>query len=79
MKFVYIIQSISNSDRYYTGLTDDPDRRLDEHNKGESIHTNKYRPWKFVNVISFENDQKAFNFERYLKSGSGRAFTKKHF
>ncbi|HPD82645.1 MAG: GIY-YIG nuclease family protein [Alphaproteobacteria bacterium] len=79
MKFVYILQSTINNERYYTGLTNNPEKRLVEHNRGDSIHTNKYRPWKLVNVISFDDTQKAFDFERYLKSGSGRAFIKKHF
>lgn len=79
MKYVYVIKSESNPDRYYTGLTSNPEKRLQEHNNGQSIHTNKYRPWKIMNIISFTDPDKAFAFERYLKSGSGRAFTKKHF
>jgi len=29
--------------------------------------------------FAIENKYKAFDFEKYLKSGSGRAFIKKHF
>ncbi len=79
MKFVYLIQSIAEPDRYYVGITSDPDRRLAEHNAGKSIHTKKHKPWKNVVTISFDNAAKATAFERYLKSGSGRAFAKKHF
>jgi putative endonuclease len=60
-------------------LTNDPARRLDEHNGGKSVHTNKYRPWKLMVSIGFADAAKAVAFERYLKSGSGRAFAKKHF
>jgi hypothetical protein len=38
-----------------------------------------YGPWKLVVQIGFEDKVKAFAFEKYLKSGSGRAFAKKHF
>jgi hypothetical protein len=31
------------------------------------------------NYIAFDDYKKAYAFERYLKSGSGRAFAKKHF
>jgi hypothetical protein len=30
-------------------------------------------------AIKFEDDQKALAFEKYLKSGSGRAFANRHF
>ena len=46
---------------------------------GKSPHTAKYVPWKTVVVIGFEEDERAFQFERYLKTGSGRAFANKHF
>ena len=77
--FVYILQSEVDPAAYYAGLSNDPSRRLMEHNRGESIHTNKSKPWKLVVSISFADPAKAANFERYLKSGSGRAFAKRHF
>jgi len=40
--------------------------------------SSKFRPWSPVVVIRFENDEKAERFERYLKSGSGHAFAKRH-
>lgn len=74
---VYLLQSLSNSYHRYIGLTADLDRRLSEHNSGKSPHTSKFRPWKVVVSIMFEDEQRAKDFERYLKSGSGRAFAKK--
>jgi putative endonuclease len=50
-----------------------------EHNFGKSTHTNKFLPWKIKNYIAFEGQEKAEKFEKYLKSGNGRIFTKKHF
>ena len=77
--YVYILKSIPKSNTYYIGLTSNPKKRLETHNRGESSHTSKSRPWKIKNVFWFENKDKAINFEKYLKSGSGRAFCKKHF
>ena len=77
MKYVYILQSISFPDKFYTGLTNDLKRRFAEHNQCKSIHTNKHIPWKIKTYIAFSDEQKAFEFERYLKTSSGRSFAKK--
>lgn len=77
MKYVYILQSITSPERFYVGLTNDLKRRLAEHNQGKSIHSNKYIPWKIKTYIAFSDEQKAFEFERYLKTSSGRVFSKK--
>ena len=77
MKYVYILQSESQPDRYYTGVTDDLKRRLIEHNSGKSIHTNKFKPWKLQTYIAFNDALKAEEFERFLKSGNGRIFIKR--
>jgi putative endonuclease len=79
MTYVYILQSELDPSKYYVGISNEPARRLDEHNGGKSIHTNKHRPWKVIVSIGFADATKATAFERYLKSGSGRAFAKKHF
>ncbi|MDY0150465.1 MAG: GIY-YIG nuclease family protein [Kiritimatiellia bacterium] len=79
MWFVYIIRSLSHSDQRYIGLTHDLKERLDKHNSGGSPHTSKYRPWKIETAIAFSDPAKATAFERYLKTGSGFAFSKKHF
>jgi putative endonuclease len=79
MTFVYLLQSELDPSRYYVGVSNDPERRLDEHNSGKSIHTNKFRPWKVAVTVGFSDASKATAFERYLKTGSGRAFAKRHF
>ncbi|MBE0576152.1 MAG: GIY-YIG nuclease family protein [Desulfuromonadales bacterium] len=78
MKFVYLLQSVSHPEQHYTGLTTDVDKRLVAHNSGQSAHTAKYRPWQMVTYVAFTNILKATEFEKYLKSGSGRAFAQKH-
>jgi putative endonuclease len=78
MRYVYLIRSIPFPDQRYTGLTDDLKARLTKHNEGGSPHTSKYKPWKMVTFVRFDDDEKALAFEKYLKSGSGRAFANKH-
>ena len=78
MHHVYIINSIKNSEAYYTGYTKNPIQRLKYHNAGLTKSTEKNRPWRFVSIVSFLDKGKAMKFEKYLKSGSGRAIAKKH-
>jgi putative endonuclease len=77
MKYVYLLQSIDHPDETYVGLTDDLRSRFSAHNAGRSPHTSKYKPWRLVSYIAFSDKRKAVEFERYLKSASGRAFAKK--
>lgn len=77
MYYVYILKSQADPNRIYIGQTDDVTQRLYVHNTGGSIYTAKYKPWILISSISFETKKKAIEFERYLKSGSGRAFIKK--
>ena len=78
MKYVYLLRSTSNPSKTYIGLTDNLNRRLDEHNAGKTPHTSKHLPWKIEVAVRFESDERAIEFERYLKSGSGHAFAKRH-
>jgi putative endonuclease len=78
-RFVYILRSLVDPTRYYVGQTSDVTQRLETHNSGGSIHTVANRPWQLVAAIEFSNVESAIKFERYLKSGSGRAFAKRHF
>ena len=77
--FVYILRTLSTPTRHYTGLTRDVSARLSAHNAGECPHTSKFRPWNVVVSMEFPTHEQAAKFEKYLKSGSGRAFTKRHF
>ena len=72
MKYVYLLQSEVEPERYYTGSTTDLKRRYKEHNDGKSAHTNKYRPWKLKMYLAFDDEQKADAFEEFLKTGNGR-------
>ena len=77
MNYVYILQSISHPDQFYAGLCNDVAARLSAHNTGQSPHTAKYKPWRLLSYHYFERTETAAAFERYLKSGSGRAFAGK--
>jgi predicted GIY-YIG superfamily endonuclease len=77
MLHVYILQSIAFPEHFYVGLTHDLGARLRKHNYGEVPHTAKFRPWRLKTYVAFSDRQKAAEFEKYLKSASGRAFAKK--
>jgi len=76
--FVYILTSIKDPTKVYIGKTTNLEKRLSEHNSGESQYTKTYAPWKIETYVAFSNDKSAAAFETYLKSGSGFAFLKKH-
>ena len=78
MYYVYVLKSINNPDKIYVGYTNSLDNRLLVHNDGRSTYTNKYKPWKLHGYTVFRDEEKAINFEKYLKSGSGKAFAKKY-
>lgn len=77
MWYVYIIRSVSAANQFYVGSTGDLKQRLRDHNVGKSPHTSKFMPWEIVWYGAFPDKTKAQNFERYLKSHSGRAFANK--
>ena len=79
MRYVYLLQSISHVNERYVGITSDFQERLKQPNSSSSPHTKKHQPWKPVVVVRFEDGAKAEAFERYLESGSGHAFAKRHF
>jgi putative endonuclease len=63
----------------YVGYTTSIEQRVETHNHGGSIHTAKYKPWKLVMYLAFAEEYAAKDFEKYLKTQSGRAFLKKRF
>ena len=79
MYYVYIIQSINHHDQTYVGCTEELKKRLSNHNSGPTPHTAKFMPWELVAYIAFEDKTKAYDFEAFLKLGSGREFKKHRF
>jgi predicted GIY-YIG superfamily endonuclease len=78
-RFVCVLRSESDPERHHVGITSDVDNRLEWHNHEPCGHTIEHRPWSLVVVIEFPSEAQALRFERYLKSGSGRAFANRHF
>jgi predicted GIY-YIG superfamily endonuclease len=66
------------ADRFYVGFTTDLHARLAKHNSGQVPHTAKFAPWQIKTAITFTDESRARKFEAYLKTGSGRAFVKRH-
>ncbi|MDR4483301.1 MAG: GIY-YIG nuclease family protein [Nitrospirales bacterium] len=77
MKYVYLIRSESHPKQSYIGITSAMKKRLTVHNGGGSVHTSKFKPWQLVTYVGFSDVSTALEFERYLKTGSGRAFANK--
>jgi len=77
MHYVYILRSLTSPERYYTGVTSNLRERLAKHNSKTVEYTSKYTPWEIKTYIAFSDEKQAFEFEKYLKSASGRAFAKK--
>ena len=77
--YVYVIRSVLSPQIVYVGYTINLKTRLETHNSGGSIYTKKDRPWELVVYMVFRDMTCAKQFERYLKSQSGRAFAKKRF
>ena len=78
-RFVYVLKNADPTPQFYVGLTSNVGARVSDHNDGRCPHTAMRRPWKLHVSIEFADEETALRFERYLKSGSGRAFAKRHF
>jgi putative endonuclease len=67
MLYVYILQSVTDPERFYIGITEDLRTRFKRHNAGEVSHTAKYRPWTIKNYFAFVDPKKAYAFEKILE------------
>jgi putative endonuclease len=76
MWFVYILKCADGS--FYTGCTSDIARRIAEHNDHKIFYTRSRTPVTLLTYCAFNNKHKAFEFEKYLKSGSGISFRNRH-
>ncbi len=76
MHYVYILKCADGS--YYTGCTEELTQRLERHNRGYVESTQNKLPVELILYLAFMSKYKAYDFEKYLKSGSGIAFRNKH-
>jgi putative endonuclease len=77
MKYVYILSSKRDPSKRYFGVTSDLKRRLNEHNHGNCTYTSQFGPWSLETYLAFSTESKAWQFEKYLKTRSGQAFSRK--
>jgi putative endonuclease len=78
MYYVYILLNEAKT-RTYTGVTDDVDKRLAEHNAGRVKSSQLYRPYEVIHIESFETLSEARQKEKYYKSTGGRRRLRKMF
>ena len=75
--YVYILKCSDGN--IYTGCTNNLENRLKRHSLGQVLATESRLPIKLLMYIAFTDKYKAYQFEKYLKQGSGRVFSKRHF
>ncbi len=75
MYYVYAIKSVDKN-YIYVGLTNNPNRRIAEHNRNKEKTTSFYSPFKTVLIENFDTRMKAREREKYLKSGTGKEYLK---
>ena len=73
--YVYVLKSITRN-YTYVGLTDNVERRLNQHNKGHNKTTKPYLPFELTLVEQYATRIEAREREKYFKSGIGREFLK---
>jgi len=76
--YVYVLESVQDPAVHYTGYSLDLGRRLKAHNEGKLPNTKAHRPWRIRTAHAFPEKGMALDFERYLKTGSGREFARRH-
>lgn len=69
--FVYILRSLKYN-KSYVGFTENPERRLKEHNSGKSKYTSKFIPWEIIHTEEFDDRSEARSKEKYYKTAAGR-------
>ncbi|MEI9918519.1 MAG: GIY-YIG nuclease family protein [Bacteroidota bacterium] len=65
--------------KVYTGFSSDFKRRFEQHCNGEVSFTKTRLPVEVILLVEFRDKFRAMDFERYLKSGSGKEFSRRHF
>lgn len=75
MWHVYLLKCAD--DTIYTGCTSNFEERLKRHHRGEVSYTSTRLPLEIITYIVFTDKYKAYQFEKYLKLGSGKAFANK--
>jgi putative endonuclease len=75
MFYAYILQS-EKDEQFYTGYTDDPQKRIKEHGNGQVVSTKHRLPLKLVYYDVCLDQQDATHREKYLKTAWGKRYVK---
>ncbi len=73
--YVYVLQS-KKDNKFYTGCTNDLDRRIQEHLNGEVYSTKNRLPVKLIYYEFCLNQTDGYQREKYLKSAWGKRYIK---
>ncbi|HAT03295.1 MAG TPA: hypothetical protein DCS29_00755 [Candidatus Magasanikbacteria bacterium] len=74
--YVYFLQSIKHGS-FYIGVTNNIERRIKEHNRGQSKSTVTKRPWELKKIEKFSSIEEAYQRERWLKRQKSRIIIEK--
>jgi putative endonuclease len=74
--YVYILHSLKDKE-FYTGYTENLERRINEHNLGYEKATKNRLPLRLIYFEAYINKKDAKGREEFLKSGSGKRYLKK--
>jgi putative endonuclease len=69
--FVYILES-ENCNKFYIGSSQNPEKRLLEHNSGKTISLRGKGPWKIVFQKKYSSNREARAIEAKLKKMKSR-------
>lgn len=79
--FIHDIKPMNNFkkfNRFYKGSCKDLNKRLEQHNSGDTTSTRPFIPWSIIYSEEFETRKEALKREKYFKSAAGRRFLKKN-
>ena len=75
MYYIYVPISLKTG-KPYVGFTDNIQRRLQEHNSGNSRYTKTRGPWKLIYSEKRKTLSEAERREKFFKTGDGRRVLK---
>jgi putative endonuclease len=72
MKTMYVYLLKCSDDTFYTGVTNNLERRIIEHNSGisEESYTKSRRPLQLVFYVAFNDPNTAISYEKKIKKWS---------
>ena len=69
--YIYLLESITDG-IWYVGLSENPNKRLKQHNQGKSKFTKGHLPWRLLYKEKIGNLKEARIKEKYYKTAAGK-------